>query len=170
MKFGDLNIKGVVKRKKSRKENESATQKGKPTTQKQKHGGPRLGKPMLDSSIGAFKQLLSYKCHWAGRTYIEVRERYTTQVCSNCDQFTGPKGLRQLGIRTWTCVGCGITHDRDFNSSINMARIEDGKTLLESVPRCRHLYAEMNRLAKGNTASLGQTKVRRSPNMEAVLF
>ena len=117
------------------------------TSNKRKHG-PRLGKSMLDSGIGLLKRMLSDKCHWADRSFIEVCENYTTQVCSNCDRFTGPKGLRQLGIRTWTCVSCGITHDRDVNSAKNMARIEAGKTLVQSVPRCRHLLEEMNRSLK----------------------
>ena len=129
--------------------------------------GPQLGKSMLDSGMGLLKRMLSDKCHWADRSFIEVCEKYTTQVCSNCDQFTGPKGLRQLGIRTWTCVSCGTTHDRDVNSAKNMARIEAGKTLVQSVPRCRHLLKEMNLSLQAQPTCMEQQTMR-SLYMEVV--
>lgn len=87
---------------------------------KQKNGVVRMGKSVSDTAIGQFKTLLSYKGHWAGRKVILVSERFTTQVCSSCGQKNGPRGLKQLGVRTWQCRGCETWHDRDLNSAVNM--------------------------------------------------
>ena len=69
----------------------------------------------------------------AGRSYYEVCEKYTTQVCSNCDHFTGPQGLSKLDVREWVCKECKTLHDRDVCSAINIARVKPGKTLPTSV-------------------------------------
>jgi IS605 OrfB family transposase len=79
----------------------------------------RMAKSVLDSGWGILKQMLQYKGEAAGRSVKVVDERGTTQACSNC-RSPGPKGLRQLAVRTWVCVRCGVTHDRDVNSSRNM--------------------------------------------------
>jgi putative transposase len=87
---------------------------------KQKKGTIRMGKSLSDNAIGQFKTLLKYKGHWAGRKVVLVSERFTTQVCSNCGHRTGPRGLRQLGVRTWQCRDCETRHDRDLNAAVNM--------------------------------------------------
>lgn len=89
---------------------------------KQKKGNIRMGKSISDNAIGQFKTFLSYKGHWAGRKVVLVSEHYTTQACCNCGQLTGPRGLKQLGVRKWQCPGCGTWHDRDENSACNMPR------------------------------------------------
>jgi transposase len=33
---------------------------------------------------------------------------------------TGPKGIAELGIRSWVCAECGVAHDRDINSARNI--------------------------------------------------
>ncbi|HTX24232.1 MAG TPA: zinc ribbon domain-containing protein [Steroidobacteraceae bacterium] len=47
-------------------------------------------------------------------------ERLTTQVCPDCGAVSGPKGIADLGVRDWVCVECGVQHDRDINSAINI--------------------------------------------------
>jgi IS605 OrfB family transposase len=80
----------------------------------------RMAKSVLDSGWGILKQMLQYKGEAAGRSVKVVDERGTTQACSNCRAHTGPKGLKQLAVRMWVCVRCGVLHDRDVNSSRNM--------------------------------------------------
>ena len=80
----------------------------------------KMGKSVSDNAIGQFKTLLKYKGHWAGSKVVLVSERYTTQACSNCGLRTGPRGLRQLGVRAWYCQVCVSWHDRDVNSAENM--------------------------------------------------
>lgn len=83
----------------------------------------RMAKAVLDAGWRTLKTQLQYKGHWAGRVVEVVSERNTTRVCSNCGQHTGPRGLRQLAVRSWDCVACETTHDRDCNAAVNILRI-----------------------------------------------
>lgn len=80
----------------------------------------KMGKSLSDNAIGQFKTLLQYKGHWAGSKVVLVNENYTTQACCNCGLKTGPRGLKQLGVRRWHCPGCDTWHGRDHNSACNM--------------------------------------------------
>ena len=64
----------------------------------------RLSKSVLDSGWGMLRQMLQYKGEHAGRTVVIVDERNTSRACSNCGSHTGPKGLKQLTVRSWVCV------------------------------------------------------------------
>jgi len=91
----------------------------------------KRGKSSLDAGWSMFRTLLRYKCDDAGVRFVEVDERYTTRTCSDCGLVGGPKGIAGLGIRGWTCVGCGATHDRDTNAAKNIlargrARLAEG--------------------------------------------
>ena len=55
-------------------------------------------------------------------------ESYSTQTCSQCGSTEGPKGLKGLGIREWTCE-CGAVHDRDTNAAKNI--LAKGLNMLE---------------------------------------
>ena len=80
----------------------------------------RMATSVLDSGWGMLKRMLHYKGEYAGRSVQVVDERNTTRRCSNCGSLTGPKGLKQLAVRTWVCVRCGVSHDRDVNSARNI--------------------------------------------------
>jgi len=79
----------------------------------------KMAKSVLDAGWSMFRDMLRYKCNHAGIYYLDIDERYTTQICSSCDALTGPKGLADLRIREWSCP-CGAIHDRDINSAINI--------------------------------------------------
>ena len=66
--------------------------------------------------------MLKYKCANAGVWFEIVNEANTTQTCSCCNAkpSSSPKGRVGLGIREWTCVECGVTHDRDLNAAKNI--------------------------------------------------
>lgn len=101
-----------------------------------------LGKSLLSQGIGQLKSRLGYYCHRTGRGYKEVNEAFTSQECCNCGRLTGPRGLRQLGVRKWVCgsdhqiglfdpkkvtlvrEGCGTTHLRDHCAARNLERKE----------------------------------------------
>lgn len=78
-------------------------------------------KSWLDNSYGMLKGMLKYKAHKHNMNYSEVSEREikSTQTCSCCGKITGPKGLEGLSVSQWTCVGCGVTHNRNENSAYN---------------------------------------------------
>src|ERR1700719_3720994 len=77
-------------------------------------------KSVLDAGWSAFRTMLRYKCDFAGATFAEVDEAFSTQTCSACDARSGPKGIAGLGIRVWTCSACGTVHDRNVNAAKNM--------------------------------------------------
>lgn len=79
-----------------------------------------MAKSVLDAGWSQLRSQLRYKAMRHGAEYIEVDERFTTQVCSGCGAVSGPKGIADLGVRDWCCSECGIQHDRDINSAINI--------------------------------------------------
>jgi transposase len=83
----------------------------------------RMAKSVLDAGWGILRTQLEYKCQQAAREFQVVDERYTTQVCGNCGARAGPKGVGQLVVRRWECVGCGTVHDRDVNAARNILAV-----------------------------------------------
>ena len=45
-------------------------------------------------------------------TLVDVSEYLTTETCSDCGAVGGPKGTKGLEVREWTCMSCGVVHDR----------------------------------------------------------
>jgi IS605 OrfB family transposase len=76
-----------------------------------------MAKSVLDAGWSAFRTMLQYKSDHAGVWYEEVDERYSTQTCAYCGSRTGPSGPTGLAVREWTCVACGVLHDRDTNAA-----------------------------------------------------
>lgn len=88
----------------------------------------RLAKSVYDAGWATLRTLLSYKSEHAGVWYEEVNEAYTSQTCSTCGSRQGsPKGRTGLGIREWTCGGCGAYHDRDINAAKNILALGHGR-------------------------------------------
>lgn len=79
-----------------------------------------MAKSVLDAGWSMFRGQLQYKGDDAGSWVRITNERKSTQECSCCHAITGPKGLEGLAVRTWTCSGCGVVHDRDTNSAVNI--------------------------------------------------
>jgi len=78
-----------------------------------------MAKSVLDAGWYMFKQQLAYKARRHHGVVKIVDESYTTQICHECGSIAGPKGQTGLNERTWVC-GCGVSHDRDVNSAINI--------------------------------------------------
>jgi transposase len=83
---------------------------------------PRLAKSTLDAGWAILRGMLSYKSIREGGNYYNVDEAYSTQACSTCQVLSGPRGRSGLGIRVWTCGGCGTVQDRDTNAARNVLR------------------------------------------------
>ena len=81
-----------------------------------------MAKSVLDAGWSTFRAMLQYKGDDAGTWVQEINEAYSTQDCSACDARSGPKGLKDLGIREWTCSQCGTVHHRDRNAANNILR------------------------------------------------
>ncbi len=86
-----------------------------------------MAKSALDAGWSSLKRTLEYKCASAGVIYKEVNEANSTRAfqgaCSVCGALSGPKGLKDLVIRQWSCVECGSSHDRDINAARNIAAL-----------------------------------------------
>ena len=82
----------------------------------------KMEKSVLDAGWSQLRTMLQYKCDSAGVLFGEINEAFSTQDCSVCDARSGPKGMKDLGIREWTCLHCGTTHDRDRNAAMNILR------------------------------------------------
>jgi IS605 OrfB family transposase len=79
-----------------------------------------MAKSVLDAGWSQLRSQLRYKAMRHGADYFEADERFTTQVCSGCGAVSGPKGIADLGVREWVCSECGVQHDRDINSALNI--------------------------------------------------
>jgi len=91
----------------------------------------KLAKSVADSGWARFLTYLKYKAEWYGRTFIQVDRFFpSSKLCHRCgyknDDLT-------LNDRTWCCLGCGETHDRDVNASINLYFVGIGRPELTPV-------------------------------------
>ena len=77
----------------------------------------RIAKSVLDAGWSDLRRCLSYKSIRNGGSTLEVSERNTSGDCSSCGARSGPRGLKDLRIRDWTCGDCGAIHDRDVNAA-----------------------------------------------------
>ena len=77
-----------------------------------------LNRESLTQTWGLMRQQLAYKAIWAGRRYVEVDPRYTSQTCNSCGMIDreNRKG------KVFRCVACGFTLDADVNAARNILR------------------------------------------------
>ena len=89
----------------------------------------RMAKSVLDAGWSSLRTMLRYKCAHAGVWFEEVDEAFSSQTCSSCGAVPPerPKGIAGLGIREWTCSGCGTMHDRDVNAARNILAVGHGR-------------------------------------------
>lgn len=74
-----------------------------------------LARAISDAAWTEFRTMLEYKAQWYGRNVVAVDRWFpSSQLCSNCGALAGKL---PLNVRTWTCGGCGATHDRDTNAA-----------------------------------------------------
>ena len=124
---------------------------------RQKHlPGARIRRRGLsDTLMSQLRRQLSYKCGWYGSVLVEADAYYpSSRICNGCGVRNEP------GWRTvWTCVSCGIRHDRDDNAAINLARYCEGNVGAVGAPdkrgaerRTRAVGIEVSKERSGLTA------------------
>lgn len=87
----DLNIKGMIK-------------------------NPKLARSISDAGWGRFLWMAAYKAEKAGKYFITINPKNTSQKCSGCGELV-PKSL---AVRIHSCPHCGLVIDRDWNASKNI--------------------------------------------------
>lgn len=78
-----------------------------------------MAKSRYANSWTILKNKIEFKCKEYGVTYAEVSEYLTTQTCNVCGSVEGPKGIKELSVRSWVC-SCGAELNRDINAAINI--------------------------------------------------
>ncbi|WP_024758553.1 RNA-guided endonuclease InsQ/TnpB family protein [Streptomyces exfoliatus] len=75
----------------------------------------KLARAISDAAWSDFRSMLEYKAAWYGREVIAVDRFFpSSKLCSHCGKLARSMPLH---VRTWTCEGCGTTHDRDVNAA-----------------------------------------------------
>ena len=108
-----------------------------------------LAQAINDVAWGKFFTMTQTKAESAGRVFVKVDPRYTSQICSNC----GNKQKMPLAVRIYECESCGIIIGRDHNSAITIDRA--GQTR-------NYARGERRRSKKRERDSRPQSKPRRA--------
>ena len=75
-----------------------------------------LAKSISDAAWTQFRNVLAVKAESAGRAYIEIDPRYTSQDCHVC----GYRAKKKLSERWHHCPICAASLDRDVNAAKNI--------------------------------------------------
>jgi putative transposase len=74
-----------------------------------------LARAISDAGWSDLRSMLEYKCGWYGRDLVVVNRWFpSSKTCSDCGYLLD---ALPLGVRGWTCPGCGASHDRDVNAA-----------------------------------------------------
>ena len=84
-----------------------------------------LSKSVHDAAWGSFLFKLNYKAEDAGRLFVRVDPRGTSQKCSSCRANVS----KSLSDRQHICPNCGLNIGRDLNAARNILRL--GMSLAE---------------------------------------
>lgn len=78
-----------------------------------------LSKAISEQGFYEFKRQMTYKCELYGIELVIADRFYpSSKTCSKCGNVK--KDLK-LSDRIYHCDCCGLTIDRDFNASLNLA-------------------------------------------------
>ena len=80
----------------------------------------RLSLAVSDAGLGEFIRQLEYKSAQLGGQAVRVGRFFaSSKICNDCGHINQ---ALTLADRKWTCGGCGVVHDRDWNASRNIER------------------------------------------------
>lgn len=123
------------------------------------------------NALGEFRRVIGEKAKLSrtAKEVVEVREHGSTRTCPACGDDSGPRGLQQLGVRRWTCAGCGKTFLRDRAAAYQLATRspeQAGDTAGYGAPARR---AKAPRQRARSAAVEGQTEPVTAPTQCAAL-
>ena len=87
-----------------------------------------LNREILEQTWGLIHQQLRYKAEWAGRRFVEVDPRHTSQTCNSCGTVNSASRQRKVFL----CIACSFSLDADLNAARNILRksLAGGESLL----------------------------------------
>ncbi|KAF0112582.1 MAG: transposase-like protein [Rhodospirillaceae bacterium] len=98
----DLNVKGMVKNR-------------------------HLSRAVSDMGFFEFRRQLDYKATQRGGVIVVADRWYpSSKTCSVCSHKLE---TLSLSVREWMCPTCGVTHDRDVNTAINLKNLAVSSTV-----------------------------------------
>ena len=114
--------------------------------------GKNQNRNTCDVSWYEFARILEYKSKWNSKYFYKI-DRYfaSSQICSKC----GNKQEMPVEVRTYHCQACGMTMDRDDNSSIVIK--EEGISCLKKILEEMDLMNTNTTSATGESYACGQT-------------
>jgi putative transposase len=87
----------------------------------------RLARAIADMGWSELRRQLTYKSAWRGGQVIVADRWYpSSKICSGCGYRL--KTL-DIGMRQWSCPGCGVFHDRDVNAAVNLKNMAVSSTV-----------------------------------------
>ena len=93
-----------------------------------------LAKQILDCSWSEWFRQLRYKAEEAGRRFVAVDPKYTSQTCSQCG-FKHPDNRKTQA--DFACLSCGYQDHADHNAAVNiLARNEPLDANVSGVTLC----------------------------------
>lgn len=87
----------------------------------------KIARAIGDAAFFEFRRELEYKAAWYGRTVSIIDTFYPSSQLCHCCGYRNAE-TKSLGVREWTCLQCGVHHDRDHNAAINI--LNEGLRLL----------------------------------------
>jgi putative transposase len=82
----------------------------------QSNGNKIINRGIADVAWGQFVSHTRVKAVEAGRGFLQVNPRGTTQECSGCGQVV----VKDLSVRVHNCPNCDLKIGRDLNAAINI--------------------------------------------------
>jgi len=93
---------------------------------KKEENNKRLRKGITNATFTLLKEKIKYKCFLKGKKFYQINTYYpSSQLCSRCK--TKRVEMKDLKLREYECVKCGIRIDRDYNASLNI--LDEGMKL-----------------------------------------
>jgi IS605 OrfB family transposase len=111
----------------------------------------RMTKSVLDAGWRLFRTMLRYKSDCAGVWFIEVVEKYSTQIWSCCNRR-----------REWACPECGAYHHGDINAAVNILAAGRDR-LAEGIPVLSALGTAAEGLRAGRTLTVSDFQRQPGP-------
>ena len=89
--------------------------------QKNTPGVRKRRRDLADAALAEARRELRYKTVWYSGVLVEADPFFpSSKLCSGCGSLNEP-GWAEY----WTCLDCGVTHQRDENAAVNLARYPD---------------------------------------------